>query len=220
MLKIKLNKIVFTGLPILEICNEKLVEYLKDKKFEKDITYTIQSGDNGIFIENNQIILETIYVSQHPIQIERLFQTFHQNDDNVRLIIYDYIYNQIGSKSISNLLLIGGECYIYGKIIKSDMTDIYTDFESILIDAKRNCKDKNNISFNLIDYKDYKDFKKDYDVCIVNIGKKEMIDTFKINSKLLLYISCHQNEIFKNYKVVDCLNINKINIYKLEFNLF
>ena len=100
------------------------------------------------------------------------------------------------------------------------MTDIYTDFESILIDAKRNCKDKNNISFNLIDYKDYKDFKKDYDVCIVNIGKKEMIDTFKINSKLLLYISCHQNEIFKNYKVVDCLNINKINIYKLEFNLF
>ena len=105
MLKIKLNKIVFTGLPILEICNEKLVEYLKDKKFEKDITYTIQSGDNGIFIENNQIILETIYVSQHPIQIERLFQTFHQNDDNVRLIIYDYIYNQIGSKSISNLLL-------------------------------------------------------------------------------------------------------------------
>ncbi len=117
-------------------------------------------------------------------------------------------------------MLIGGECYIYGKIIKSNMTDIYTDFESILIDAKRNCKDKENITFNLIDYKDYKEFKKDYDVCIVNIGKKEMIDTFKIKSKLLLYISCHQNEVFKNYKVVDCLNINKINIYKLEFNSF
>jgi hypothetical protein len=46
MLKIKLNKIVFTGLPTLEICNEKLVDYLKDKKFEKDITYTIQSGES------------------------------------------------------------------------------------------------------------------------------------------------------------------------------
>jgi len=214
----KLNKIVFSGPPtpqLFEICNQKLEHYIKHNTFEKDVLYTIQSGDDGIFTEKDQIILETIYVNQQPFQIERLFQTFHQNDDNVRSVIYDLIINQIGSIPVSNLLLIGGECYIYGKIIQSDMTDIYTDFESIFTDSKRNCKCK-NISFNLIDYNKFKHFQKEYDVCIVNIGKKEMIDTFIIKSKLLLYISCHQNEVFENYKIIDCFKINKIiKIYKL-----
>lgn len=202
----KRNKIVFTKPEsVFAICNDILLNYIKTHSFENK-RYILQSGNGNVYTEKDEFVYETIC----GYQIKRLFHTFHQNDD----IIRDQLYPKIMElyKPVDNLLLIGGECYIYGKILKYEKCDIYTDFESIYLDAKRNC----DANVYLIDYKKHKNFGK-YDMCIVNIGIKNLIDTFSIDC-IIFYISCNSNETFENYKIIEVYNIEYIIIYKLISN--
>ena len=65
--------------------------------------------------------------------------------------------------------------------------------KSIYLDSKRNC----DANVYLIDYKKHKDFDK-YDMCIVNIGVKNLIDTFLIDC-IIFYISTNWFNWFRIY---------------------
>jgi hypothetical protein len=83
--------------------------------FTEGQTYTLQSGaDSLIYTQTDELVRERIC----GYTITRLFQTFHQNDDDVRERLYPYLIGQIGTKQRSKLVLIGGECYIYDVLFR------------------------------------------------------------------------------------------------------
>ena len=203
----RLNKIVFTFGDNFDIsvCNKALSSFIVVGTFIKGQTYTLQSGaDSTIYMQTGKLV--TDHICGHTIT--RLFQTFHQNDDDVRDLLYPYLVGQIGTHRRSKLLLIGGECYLYGVLFRPyfDEICIYTDMPSIAIDARRNCPDA---VVELVDYGALAQMRLTCAACIINVGKRGIVDRLQIECKdSIFYVSCKQ-ETFKRYQIVQTFQISK-----------
>ena len=203
----RLNKIVFTFGDNFDIsvCNKALRSFIVVGTFIKGQTYKLQSGtDSKIYTQTGELV--TDHICGH--KITRLFQTFHQNDDDVRDLLYPYLVGQIGTQRRSKLLLIGGECYLYGVLFRPyfDEICIYTDMPSIAIDARRNCPDA---LVYLVDYDKLAQMRLTCSVCIINVGKQGIVDRLQIEcNDNIFYVSCKQ-ETFKRYKIVQTFQISK-----------
>jgi len=203
----RLNKIVFTFGDNFDIsvCNKALRSFIVVGTFIKGQTYTLQSGaDSTIYMQTDELV--TDHICGHTIT--RLFQTFHQNDDDVRDLLYPYLVGQIGTHRRSKLLLIGGECYVYGVLFRQyfDEICIYTDIPSIAIDARRNCPDA---VVELVDYDALAQMRLTCSACIINVGKRGIVDRLQIECKdSIFYVSCKQ-ETFKMYQIVDTFQLSK-----------
>lgn len=206
----RLNKIVFTFGDNFDIsvCNKALRSFIVFGTFIKGQTYTLQSGaDSVIYTQTGELVTESI--CDHTIT--RLFYTFHQNDDDVRDRLYPYLIKKIGTQQRSKLLLIGGECYIYGVLFRPyfDEICIYTDMPSIAIDSRRNCPDA---VVELVDYDNLAQMRLTCSACIINVGKRGVVDRLQIECKngdnSIFYVSCKQ-ETFERYQIVETFQVSK-----------
>jgi hypothetical protein len=203
----RLNKIVFTFGDYFDIsvCNKALRSFIVLGTFIKGQTYTVQSSaDSTIYMQTDELVKD--HICGHTIT--RLFQTFHQNDDDVRDLLYPYLVGQIGTHRRSKLLLIGGECYLYGVLFRPyfDEICIYTDMPSIAIDARRNCPDA---LVELVDYDKLAQMRFTCSACIINVGKQGIVDRLQIECKdSIFYVSCKQ-ETFKMYQIVQTFQVSK-----------
>ena len=208
-----LNKVVFTFSKTfafdISVCNKALQSFITSQMavgtFTEGQTYTLQSGaDSTIYMQTDELVTERIC----GYTITRLFQTFHQNDDDVRDLLYPYLVGKIGTQRRSKLLLIGGECYIYGVLFRPYFEEIciYTDMPSIAIDARRNCPDA---VVELVDYDKLAQMRLTCAACIINVGKQGIVDRLQIEcNDNIFYVSCKQ-ETFKRYKIVQTFQISK-----------
>jgi len=211
-----LNKVVFTFSKTfafdISVCNKALQSFITSQMglgtFTEGQTYTLQSGaDSLIYTQTDELVRERIC----GYTITRLFQTFHQNDDDVRDLLYPYLIGQIGTTRRSKLVLIGGECYIYGVLFCPyfDEICIYTDMPSIAIDARRNCPDA---VVELVDYDALAQMRLTCSVCIINVGKQGVVDRLEIECKngdnSIFYVSCKQ-ETCKRYQIVETFQASK-----------
>lgn len=211
-----LNKVVFTFSETfafdISVCNKDLQSFITSQMalgtFIEGQTYTLQSGaDSLIYTQTDELVTERIC----GYTITRLFQTFHQNDDDVRERLYPYLIKKIGTTRRSKLVLIGGECYIYGILFRPyfDHICIYTDMPSIAIDARRNCPDA---VVELVDYDALAQMRLTCSVCIINVGKQGIVDRLQIDCKngdnSIFYVSC-KKETFKRYQIVETFQASK-----------
>lgn len=117
------------------------VQYAKE--FIDQLTY-FKINDNVI---KNELMREKYFGKT----IIRSAISFHQNDNNIRIELYKCILNNMNY--VRHLYCIGGEMYLFGKIL-CDLYEygyFYSDLESIVHDCHLNNNHPNNKIF-LIDY--------------------------------------------------------------------
>ena len=77
---------------------------------------------------------------------------------------------------------------------------------SIAIDSRRNCPDA---VVELVDYDALAQMRLTCSSCIINVGKRGVVDRFDIECKdTILYVSCKQ-ETFERYQIVDTFQVSK-----------
>jgi hypothetical protein len=194
------NKIVFFGTPdnqTISLCNNQIQEYIHTHTFSNDNNTTLQSSENSV-IENGDVIE---IVNGHSII--RSFDTFHQNDDNIRKALYEKLFPILKIKR-KNVLLIGGECYLYATLCNADNIYCYSDDEKIISDCKRNNSSRLSVLSELINYSTINLPTIEFDLCILNVSKKGLGKHLsKIVSSLLsrcetYYISCNEKSFLKD----------------------
>jgi hypothetical protein len=138
----------------LKICNYAIQQ--KYQFFKPTTKYIITP--QGYYKPNNLrnpgypniIITERIIIDERVYTIRRHWLTFTQTDDTIRTLIHNMVYKLVQKYSkkylINHGILIGGEMYLYGKILNEFFTNkIYiSDTESIVRDSKRNDPNKLN----------------------------------------------------------------------------
>jgi tRNA/tmRNA/rRNA uracil-C5-methylase (TrmA/RlmC/RlmD family) len=185
------NKIVFTGIPdefTVNLCNEKIQKYIRENTFREGEIYSIDLYENEFKIFKSK-------------------NTFHQNDDNIQKELYNIIF-PILKREYENVLLIGGECYIFGSLIHAKNIYSYSDSYSIVEDCKRNTnRYGGNIEAKLVNYSDIEIQEIKYDICILNVSKKGLgkhLSSFisTLNVKEKYYISCNEKSFLRdNFKI-------------------
>jgi len=176
----------------INITNEKLVYFKNGEKLLK----------NGLFVDT--IFDKLIYRSP---------ETFHQTCDYLRYNIYKIImdYTPLGTplETLLNysLLLIGGECYLYSKLIDAKHIDVYSDYESIIKDTLYN---NPKACVNLVNYDTITlDNTKNYDFAILNVSKtglgvrlcNELIK-MSTHIKKFIYISCNEKSFKRDHSLL------------------
>lgn len=183
MLKPCRNKIVFTGIPdefTISLCNEELQKYIRENISD--------------FIEGKTYTLDFF---------NKKYLSFHQNDDNIRNELYK-ILGPILDKKYENVLLVGGECYIFGSLVNAKNIYSYSDSPSIVEDCKRNLNIYGgNIETELVNYGNVTIKNIEYDLCILNVSKKGLGKHLsslitRLNIKQKYYISCNEKSFFKD----------------------
>lgn len=189
------------------------------------------------YIEINKNILKQELFEEiilENILIKRNAKSFHQNDDLIRKIIHEKIYAEIDNYKIKfdNLVCLGGEMYIYGKILENfyNFGYFFSDTKSIIDDSKINI-DKLHKKIELINYeKDtiFDKINKNENLLIINISKSGLkknlgyqVLSHKFNK--IIYISCNQKSFLNDflilenqYKIYKYIEFAKINIYFFE----
>lgn len=194
------NKIVFSGTPdnqTISLCNNQIQEYIHTHTFSNDINITLQSSENGVI--TNGDVIETFY----GYSIIRSFDTFHQNDDNIRKALYEKLFPILKIKR-KNVLLIGGECYLYSVLCNADNIYCYSDDEKIILDCKRNNSFHFSVRSELIDYSTINLPHIEFDLCILNVSKKGLgkhlskIVSLLSSTCKTYYISCNEKSFLKD----------------------
>jgi len=251
-MKYKLNKIVFnknvendysdfSNINILNFINSELVEH-NDKIWNYRDNIVLVERDNQLhyWSQNNNslnIITEQYFLTEIlGYGIYKDINIFSQNNDEVANIIYNLVINLLDDL-ITELLLdnininlygIGGEFYVYFRILKYKYNNksninrfIYNGFsnnEGILKAAQKN---NSCTTYNLINYNTY-DFNMKYNgITIINLSKinKNIINNLK--TKYVIAITCKDKTIFNNYtalalKKIFNLNNVKITVFKIN----
>ena len=113
----------------------------------------------------------------------------------------------LGTPLNYSLLLIGGECYLYSKLIDVKHIDVYSDYESIIKDTLYN---NPNASVNLVNYDTITlDNTKNYDFAILNVSKtglgvrlcNELIK-MSTHIKKFIYISCNEKSFIRDHSLL------------------
>tara|TARA_B100000900_G_scaffold415948_1_gene448058 strand:- start:7838 stop:8590 length:753 start_codon:yes stop_codon:yes gene_type:complete len=250
-MKYKLNKIVynenaeeeysnFSNANILNFIISELVEH-NDKIWNYRDNIVLVERDNKLYYwsQNNNnlnIITEQYFLTEIlGYGIYKDINIFSQNNDEVASIIYNLVISLldnlvtellIDNKEI-NLYGIGGEFYVYFKILKykyfklSENKLIYNGFsnnEEILKAAQKN---NSCTTYNLINYNTY-DFNMVYNgITIINLSKinKNIINNLK--TKYVIAITCKDKTIFNNYTALalqKIFNLNNVKITVFKIN--
>ena len=250
-MKYKLNKIVynenaeeeysnFSNVNILNFINSELIEH-NDKIWNYRDNIVLVERDNKLYYwsQNNNtlnIITEQYFLTEIlGYGIYKDINIFSQNNDEVASIIYNLVISLldnlvtellIDNKEI-NLYGIGGEFYVYFKILKykysklSENKLIYNGFsnnEEILKAAQKN---NSCTTYNLINYNTY-DFNMVYNgITIINLSKinKNIINNLK--TKYVIAITCKDKTIFNNYTALalqKIFNLNNVKITVFKIN--
>ena len=229
-----------------------LIQFFKNYDFNSETQFIIQANEYncGIIIDNFTlqqttlfddihkyfnvvyfVVNKTIIINKKFIDIIekqiifRQFCTFHQTDDNIKLVIH----NILSKQKYQDLILLGGEMYIFSKILTYDTLLCYSDFQSIVEDTKFNLDKYDNIF--LVDYSNFSFDIKDTDSqLIANTGKSGMgicicNNIIKNKIKKLIVISCNEKSfekdckiIGKYYKLQEKIIINYVSINFLVIN--
>ena len=164
---------------------------------------------------NDFVIIENKFIDQHGIL--KNIQTFTQRDDNIRNYIHEKLKMEANNE---NIVFIGGEMYIYAKILDTTKSIGFTDTESIKIDTEENSK----IEVYIIDYTESKILDKiiNFTVAIINIFTdipKNLIEEIeKSNIKKLFIISC-KGENKYNFSMFECQSISVISTLEQKIYL-
>ena len=176
-------------------------------------------------------IKDKLYINNKYIDIydiKRNYLSFHQNDNTVRKYLYNFINENIDYE-IKDLVLFGGEMYLFQRIIKHENLHAYSDFESIINDTKYNSTNYNSIK--LINYNTFelnKEIDKSNSLTICNTSKSGLGNNLceKIKTKYVIIISCNKKSFAKDYillknryHIIKNLEILNINIYLFNQNV-
>lgn len=192
------------------------------------IEYLMTYPNINYFEINNSIVINNKYIDNMASYIlYRSFNSFHQNDDNIRNAIYDYILKH--DFNVDNLILFGGEMYGYTKFFLTVKNlYAYSDYEGLIDDTIYNLENK--YEHQIIEHVNYELFKTklfdiDKSLIICNTSKTGLgynmaNEICKINSTHLIIVSCNKKsyirdyEILKNnYILVETLSISFITVY-------
>jgi len=213
------NKIIFTGIPsqkTISLCNQILQTHINDSSFEENKSYMFYSGKNGV----NQPIVEEKWKN---FIIYRQPDTFHQNDDNIRKVLYTLLYQHTKMYDTikHNILLIGGECYFFAKwFIHTNSTFIYTDKENIYSDAITNNKNSNYVITHC-NYHQVQLSTIHFDMCIINVsqsGINEHLIKQLFHIKKIFYISCNNDTLHRDINILN--NHYMISKFPIYNNLY
>lgn len=197
------NKIVFRGKPSIEMiqmCNSQLQNYMREKEFEDYKTYTLQASSEGVITNPLYDITETVKFGEQEVAITRNFETFHQNDDGIRQELYKVLADVLSppGKTYGNVLFIGGECYLFSKVVQAENIYCFSDDEKILRDCLRNNDKTEKVKTSHVDYNTVEIPELTYDLCILNVSKKGLGEhlSYQVRNSSQFtcptyYISCH-----------------------------
>jgi hypothetical protein len=167
---------------------------------------------NNVIIKNNlvkEIFFEKIII--------RNVESFHQNDNNIRHNLYDCILKNC--EYVNNMYFIGGEMYLYGKILNEFYINayFYSDYKSIVEDCYRNNENNhNNENIFLVNYNDFilhDSFGEKH--IVINNGKSGLnihlcTEILRLEFNKIFIISCNKKSFYKDYNILK----NKYNIFK------
>ncbi len=199
---------------------------LKNYEDSGEIANYLKQYDNINYLQ----IKEKLYINNKYIDIyniKRNYLSFHQNDDTVRKYLYNFI-NETIDYNIKDLVLFGGEMYLFQKIIKYENLHAYSDFESIVNDTKYNSTNYNSIE--LVNYNDFqfnKAINNANSLTICNTSKSGLGNNLceQIKTNYLIIISCNKKSFSKDYMILKnkyhiIKNVEILNINIYLFNLF
>lgn len=226
-----------------------IIQFLEQYKIHKDTYFEIQANYyncclvitslnsfdytklfdtfNVAYLEiNNNVIKNNKFLIMIKDKIIfRQYNTFHQTDDNICERIYDIII-KFGN-NYNNLILLGGEMYVFSQILTYKNLLCYSDFQSIVDDTQFNLDTNENIYF--VDYDKLNlDYNKNNTCLIANTGKSGMgqnicNNIIKNNIATVIVISCNNksferdyNYLSKNYKIIERIKLLYVNIIVLE----
>jgi hypothetical protein len=219
----------------LKICNDIIQK--KYQFFKPNSQYIITP--QGYYKSNNPnnsniMIKEQIIIDDCIYTIRRHLLTFTQTDDTIRTLIHNMVYKLVKKYSmkynnqLTHCILIGGEMYIYGKILNEFFkTKTYiSDTESIVRDSMRNDPNKNKLS--TFEYVNYSTFKFTFNIpstnsiAICNVSKNGMgtnlCEQICIsNPKIIISIWCNYKAVEKDYAILK-KSYNIINIFRYKTN--
>ena len=209
--------IIFTNMTILNVHNYKTI-------------YNLLFKINCTYLSINEIPVFGIPIIKDFIlnyKIVRHYNTFRQTNDIVKFTIHEKIKNIVNN--CDNILLIGGECYVYAKILfsKYNICHIISDYDDIIYYANKNLvieKELKNIIINKVSYDnnnyDISNYENiDYIIFNVRSLLNYHLKTIKyIKPKNIIIISCNDNNI-KKMKTLSDYSINIINISTVKLIL-
>ncbi len=172
------------------------------------------------YLEINKIVIKNSYLEEIYFNkiIKRSAYSFHQNDENIRKILYTNLYKFILSIKFNEIIFIGGEMYLFGTIINSEKKYFYSDYKSIVDDTIIN--DINSNYVELVNYEDKKINIKNGDIILINNGKSGLGNNLckKIlenDYEWIVIISCNNKSFENDYKILNIKYkiINRFEIY-------
>ena len=158
---------------------------------------------------NDDIVINNKFIDIYDIK--KHVKTFTQRDDNIRM----NIINTLCDEYMNNIIFIGGEMYLFAKILKYQKGVAFTSFE----DIKQDTEDNNSIQTFLINYK--KDNIIQYidklninpNICVVNVlnglGENLIKQLNSLNIDKLIIINCKLSVMESDIKLIK-LNLTKI----------
>lgn len=138
----------------------KILESAHDIKLADSDILSIQSNSlNNSWIKKNESTLsrvrfykEIIWLSDKKYIIYRNPNTFNQPDDTIRSVLYNLLDGIINKQDNKSLTCIGGEMYIFSKILSYTSGYFYTDFPSIYDDTLLNIPKYKPANISLVNY--------------------------------------------------------------------
>ena len=207
------------NIQITNLSDWSLIFKIKNEIYKNIIT-TLCADIKLKYLEINKKVLKNLYLEEIYFnkKIKRSAISFHQNDENIRKILYDNIYKFVLTKDFKKIIFLGGEMYLFGIIINSDQKYFYSDYKSIVDDTIIN--DINSKYVKLIDYTD-KNIKIECgDLILVNNGKSGLginlcEKILENNYKWIIIISCNNKSFENDYKLLNKKYkiINKLEIF-------
>jgi hypothetical protein len=174
-------------------------------------------------INDDVFIQDYLTENYYNIEIKRSFDSFHQNDEAIRIQIYDILKSIIKIK-YDTFYFIGGEMYLYGKLFINNYNNayFYSDYISIINDTTIN--NPNFISnIFLIDYNNctlHDNYLKN--IMLINNGKNGLgkhlcNEIIRLNINKIIIISCNKKSFNKDYNMLKN-NYNITNEYIISSN--
>jgi hypothetical protein len=144
------NKIIFNGKDLIDINKSKNIFNIINIHIKKILHeyYDVIPKDNSLIeIQANNIdynmsingftvlwkynymyFKEIISINDYNFTIYRGIKSFHQTDDNIRLLLYNYIDKFLRLNNFKTGIFLGGETYLFGKIFSDLINNIYYYF--------------------------------------------------------------------------------------------
>lgn len=167
----------------------------KIAKLEIILPYNVYWND--YFISGEEWVNEKFLIGDKLISQTQRPHDFFQNYLGIRTEIYQYLANF----KAKNLILIGGEFYLYSQLIPHQNLVCYTDCLALVESAKRNNPD---FPVSHVDYRKNLDI--NADLIVINVSrtglKPELAQQIKNSSSEIIYIGCKRKYVERDVKIL------------------